>query len=303
MLRTFGERKTGGMPVILREWLTPAVCSTLERIEGEWEELHLRVGRACSVTVGGENRRIPLLFSQDEMDALILRLCDGSLYAHRNSIHNGYLMLPGGIRVGLCGQAVAEFDQHLSDTKNIDAVCIRFPRALRWVGESLDDRIRAVFPRGTLIYSPPGVGKTTLLRALAYRFSRGECGIRVVIADSRRELEDGGFSSDAMISIISGYPKGRDIEIATRSLSPQMIVCDEIGNEREARAILEAAACGVPVIASAHAAGVSQLIRRPGMDLLHTNGIFGLYVGLKRDAGARECQYTVTTWEEAECWE
>ena len=185
--------------------------------------------------------------------------------------------------------------------RNIDAVCIRFPHTLRRVGECLDDRIRAVFARGTLIYSPPGVGKTTLLRALAQRFSRGERAMRVVLADSRRELADGEFSSDTMISVLSGYPKGKDIEIATRSLNPQMIVCDEIGNEREARAILSAAACGVPVIASVHGDNLSQLIRRPGVDLLHANGVFGLYVGLTRGLGGRDYKYQLTAWEDAGC--
>ncbi len=301
MLRTCRERKTGGMPAMLQEWLPLSICSVLKCIEGEWEELHLRVGRACSVTVGGENRRIPLSFDREDMDALILRLCDESLYAHRDSINNGYLSMTGGIRIGLCGQAVTEGDEQLSDMRNIDAICIRFPHALRWVGECLDDRIRSVFSRGTLIYSPPGVGKTTLLRALAHRFSRGERGLRVVLADSRRELADGEFSSDTMISVLSGYPKGRDIEIAIRSLSPQMIVCDEIGNEREARAILGAAACGVPVIASVHADNLSQLIRRPGIDLLHANGVFGLYVGLTRGIGTRDYNYQLTAREDAEC--
>ena len=125
--------------------------------------------------------------------------------------------------------------------------------------------------------------------------------MRVVLADSRRELADGEFPTDSMISVLSGYPKGRDIEIATRSLSPQMIVCDEIGNECEARAILGATACGVPVIASVHADNLSQLIRRPGIDLLHANGVFGLYVGLTRGIGTRDYNYQLTAWEDAGC--
>lgn len=306
MLRTDAMVVTNksGMPLVVREWLPPSACAVLSQITGEWEELHLRVGRACSVTVAGENRRVEFTFGRDEMDNLILKLCDGSLYAHRDSITRGYLTLAGGIRVGLCGQAHTERSdgkEEILGVRDIDALCIRFPHSLRRVGMELDERIRATFPCGTLIYSPPGVGKTTLIRALAHRFSCGPDALRVVVADSRRELDDGGFSSDAMISVLSGYPKGMDVEIATRSLNPQLIVCDEIGNEKEAKSLIEAANCGVPVVATAHGECLARLLRRPGFDLLHRYGVFGLYVGLSREKGAREYRYHLTPWEEAGC--
>ena len=293
-----------GMPSIVRNWLSPSACAVLSQVMGEWEELHLRVGRACSVTVAGENRRVELSFGRSEMDALILQLCDGSLYAHRDSINRGYLTLAGGIRVGLCGQAYterAEGKEEILGVRDIDALCIRFPHPLRRVGFALDEHIRAAFPCGTLIYSPPGVGKTTLLRALSHRFSCGHDALRVVMADSRGELDDGGFSSDAMISVLSGYPKGMDVEIATRALNPQLIVCDEIGNEKEARSLVEAANCGVPVIATTHGECLARLLRRPGFDLLHRHGVFGLYVGLSRERGAKEYRYVLTPWEKAGC--
>lgn len=306
MLRTERDATlgAGGMPAIVREWLSPSACMALSRVMGEWEELHLRVGKACSVTVSGENRRVGFSLEQKEMDALLLQLCGGSLYAHKESISKGYLSLPGGIRVGLGGQAYVELSpagEQVLGVRNIDALCIRFPHPLRQIGCELDGDIRASFPRGTLIYSPPGVGKTTLLRALAQRFACGQEGLRVVIADTRCELDDGNFSSDAMISVLSGYPKGLDVEIATRSLNAQLIICDEIGNEKEAKSILEAANCGIPVIATAHAAHISQLVRRPGFDLLHKNGVFALYVGLFRATGSRKFRYDITAWEDLVC--
>ena len=293
---------SSGMPTVLRKWLSPHACLVLSGVRGEWEELHLRVGRACSVTVGGENRRVDLTWSREDMDALVVRLCDGSLYAHRESINLGYIAPGDGIRVGICGRAFFEMQEsgtQLLGVRNIDALCFRFPRPLRSVGRCLAARLRTDFPAGALIYAPPGVGKTTLLRALAEQFSRGEYALRVAVVDSRCELDDGGFSDEALLTFLSGYPKGQGIEIAARSMSAQLILCDEIGNADEARAVLAAANCGVPVIATAHARSVKQLLCRPGFDLLHRAAVFGSYVGIARIAGERDYRYHITAWEDA----
>ena len=292
------RERTGGMPPLVRRWLSPNLCECLEVVEGEWEELHLRVGRDASVTVGGENRRVNVQLTREEMEALVIRLCDGSLYAHRESINRGFLTLGGGIRVGLCGRALVEGEGVLA-VREIDALCIRFPHAMRWVGIELLPLIRQGFPRGILLYSPPGVGKTTLLRALAYHFSKGDMALRTAVVDSRCELDDAGFDSSCHICFLSGYPKEMGIEIAVRSMNAQLVLCDEIGNPREAEALLAAANCGVPVIATAHASSVAQLLSRPGFDILHRAGVFARYVGLSRRSGGKDYEYHITDSEGA----
>ena len=272
--------KGTGMPREIREWLPPHLVYAFADVGGQWEELHLRVGRCSSVTVGGQNRRVDVCLEQAEMDALLLKLCKGSLYAHRHSINQGYLALDGGIRVGVCGRACpGEEGDGLLAVRDVDALCIRFPRPMRAVGGELVPRLREDFPQGALIYAPPGVGKTTLLRALAEHFAGGEAPMRVCLVDSRCELNDGRFSPSACLSLLSGYPKGQGIEIASRSMNAQLILCDEIGNEREAEALMAAANCGVPIIATAHANSVERLLFRPGFDLLHRAGVFASYIG------------------------
>lgn len=144
-----------------------------------------------------------------------------------------------------------------------------------------------------LIYAPPGIGKTTLLRTIAIEASSGVNALRTVVVDTREEL---GYTLDGerlMIDILIGYPRQVGIEIAVRSLGAQLIICDEIGGPQDARAILSASNCGVPLVASAHASSVEELLHRPSLKLLHSAEVFGCYVGILRDrCGGFEYRFT-----------
>lgn len=292
------QANTEHIPSVLTEWLPQRILLALSRETGRWDELHLRVGRACTVTVSGENRYLNVTITAEEMEALLMRLCEGSLYAHRESLLEGYIALKGGIRVGVCGQAMlADGGGRLLGVRAVDTLCIRFPHPLRGLGDGIAAEIRRCFPLGTLVFAPPGEGKTCLLRSLAARFSGGDAPLRVALVDTRRELDDGGFDDTLCLSVLSGYPKGLGIEIATRTMNAQLIICDEIGAD-EASAVVQAANCGVPVIASAHAATVEGVIYRPNMRALHEAAVFGQYVRIHRRGDSRDFGYDVTRWEE-----
>lgn len=262
------------------------------------EEIRLRIDHACSVMENGTNIPLPsLCWTRADMETLLLAACDGSPYAYRTCMDRGYLPLRGGVRIGICGTVGNTSDADGSHLQHVDSVNIRIPARFPGVGQGILPTVRAAFPRGTLIYAPPAVGKTTLLRALTSALSCGQNAMRVVLVDSRRELDDGAFSRDAALDILSGYPKREGIEIAARTLGAQVIVCDELGSG-EARAVLSATLCGVPLIASAHAANLRQLLARPELRMLHGAGTFGCYVGLLRAAAGADYAYTVTPWEE-----
>jgi stage III sporulation protein AA len=120
------------------------------------------------------------------------------------------------------------------------------------------------------------------LRSLAVLLSSGKDAKRVSVIDTRGELAYSLDSPTLCIDLLSGYPKHVGLTLASRTLGPEVMICDEIGSRAEAEAICEAHNCGVPLIATAHASSVRELLGRAGMGMLHRAGTFGAYVGIRR---------------------
>ena len=116
---------------------------------------------------------------------------------------------------------------------------------------------------------------------------------RTVVIDTRGELSFSTEGEDLCLDVLSGYPRRLGIEIATRCLNAEVIICDEIGDYEEAMSLVASHNCGVPLIASAHAKSVDQLLMRTGLRLLHEAKIFGAYVGVSRDR-ANNFEYDIT---------
>ncbi len=288
------------LPIPLCREIDAALCDG--RVSGRRiEEIRIRSGRRTYLTVGGYGEKRNLLLNtallEEEVSDVLQRMCDGSLYAYGESIVKGYITLGGGIRVGVCGRARVE-DGKILGVCDISALNIRLPclRIERSCG--ILRRIRETVMRGdgVLIYSPPAQGKTTLLRSLSYELSSGAQPLRVALVDSREEI--GGFlqENSLCLDVLSGYPQAEGIRIATAFMNPQVIICDEIGSEADARAIAQAQNSGVPLIASAHGSSVESIFKRDGMKYLHNVGAFGLYVGVRIGVGGFE--YRVSNREE-----
>ena len=266
------------------------------------EEIRLRAAGRCSLTTERGNVFLRTELAAKELDDVLARMCGYSLYAHKETINSGYLTLEGGIRVGICGRAAIS-DGSIFGVYDISALNIRLPSPIRSLGEPVCRLIRGMCgSAGVLIYSPPGVGKTTLLRSVAYNMSSGAEPWRVALIDTRGELGCFEELRGASMDVLSGYPKGVGIEIAARTMNPQLMVCDEIGGEGEAKAIASAQNCGVPLLASAHGDSIRGLLRRSEIYSLHMAGIFGAYVRIERVADRRDYRYTFTTAEEADAF-
>ena len=246
------------------------------------EEMRLHSDRFATVTSRGKNYFTQTVMSSLELQELLQKMCKHSLYAYAENINQGYLTLADGIRVGICGTAAIKNGQVIG-VNDVTGLIIRIPHVMSVNSTPVTDCLyRLQGLGGVLIYAPPGIGKTTLLRAVIAEISSPFYGWRTVVVDTRRELGYSLSDKSLLINLLVGYPRQIGIEIAVRSLGARLVVCDEIGNPEESTAILAAANSGVPLLASAHAASLSELLRRPAIRELHRAGIFGAYVGIER---------------------
>lgn len=295
-----------GFPTdLLPPRLTARLLEAVRGESGVIEEIRLRAGRRASLTVGGRNLMTEAVLEGEELSAILTRMCGGSLYAYSQSIREGYLTLPDGVRVGVVGRAVCE-EGRIIGVCEITGLSIRLPHRHGHMGRSICRLLRELnqgrsAPRGVLIYAPPGEGKTTLLRAVAAGLS-GEDGqppLRTVVVDTRGELgfEIGGRG--LCLDILRGYPRAQGVEIATRILSAQVIICDELGDTRDITSLVSSHHGGVPLVASAHGGSPEELLGTAGLRLLHEAGLFGAYVGIRRN-GLGGFTYCVTSRAEAD---
>ena len=285
-----GRTVTDALPAVVMRALPYRLSDEIRRttLGCRIEEIRMRAGRRCSLVVSGKNLMLDTVLDRAELESVLEGMCQGSLYAFSDTINQGYISLPDGVRVGVCGRAGCEGDRIIG-IYEVSSLSVRIPHKSRPQGEEIC-RLLDSFERtqGVLIYSPPGIGKTTLLRSVALMLSsgawrEGAAPLRTVVIDTRGELAFANEGRDLCLDVLSGYPRRRGIEIATRCLNAEVIICDEIGDYEEAMSLVASHNCGVPLIASAHAGSVEQLLSRTGLRLLHEAKIFGAYVGIERD--------------------
>ena len=273
-----------------------------ERIQAEIQEIRIRKNMAMALVKRGQtvflsNKGTTGIFERGEMcvvseqqvEETFRAVCGYSLHSHMNDIASGFVTIEGGHRVGICGTAVLE-NGKITGQKNISSLNVRIAREFKGSADALMSCFRGGL-KSVLIVGRPSSGKTTILRDMARQLSNGSLGkyYRVAVVDERGELgamlrgtpqNDVGLNTD----ILNCFPKAHGILQALRTLSPDVIICDEVGSSDECMAMLDGLNSGVKFIASAHAADEDELRSRRGIDLLLQNGVFERLAFLK-DSG------------------
>ena len=248
---------------------------------GELSEIRIRAAGRSSVICGGEYIPLFTTLCPEDLKEVVDKLTEGSLYAKRDIMASGYLLMNEGIRIGICG--CARYDGgELVGVSEPSSLVFRIPTGSCAFADELFSIFREGVGAGLMIYSPPGVGKTTALRALA-GYIGGELSKRVCIVDERCEFSVGDYEK-CEVDVLRGYKRRAGIEIATRTLSPDVIIIDEIGAD-DAEGIAEVARSGIPLIASAHAGSYSELLSRQSLRPLFACSAFDVFVGISRESG------------------
>ena len=279
------------MDAILKKILPPSVCSALSYLS-EDKVYELRLRGTVSVNYGGAyyylseggltgDYRQALVTSPILIEEILMRAAQHSIYAVNDQICGGFLSLAGGYRIGIAGEVVMNGGE-IKTVKGFGSLTLRIPHEIKGCCDRIYDK---VVNRGLncLIVSPPGLGKTTLLRDFARRLGTASPINNVLIVDERSELAsmvggkpqlDVGVNTDIICNCTKEYAFSK----ALRAMRPDIIITDEIFGDEDLAAVENAVRSGVRVLASVHADNMDNLICKRGFAEAVNNRLFNTYV-------------------------
>lgn len=298
------------LPDPVRNRLAKLSSSEIQRIE----EIRLRIGRPVEVVIDNQSFFLDegQRFSKEEGTILMNRLSMHSLYTLEEEMRRGYITIKGGHRVGIAGKVVLD-GGNVKHIRDITSFNIRIARQIFGAANNvLPILIDKGQVKSTLIISPPQCGKTTLIRDIARQLSYGTKGFpgkKVSIVDERSEIagcvngipqKDVGPRTDVM----DGCPKAEGMMMMIRSMSPDVLIADEIGRPEDSYALEEAIHAGIAVITTVHGKNLKDVMRRPVLSRLAQSGVFQRYLVLGRqprvgtitsmyDENLAECRFRV----------
>ncbi len=258
-------------------------------------EIRLRSGQPIVVCYGGkyyfltqkgisEESGDAIVLTQDEIEYVIVRATEYSLYSMNNYLIGGYITVNGGIRIGVCGECVYN-EKKIVTIKSFTSLNIRLPHAVNGCGDIARSFImQDGFVHNALIVAPPGRGKTTILRDLCKTLS-SEKILNVLLIDERSEIAsiyngrayyDVGLTTDVIFNTDKKYA----FEYAVRSMRPDIIITDELISEEDCSSIIQATSSGVSVVASIHAGSVAELKTKPALKKLIESKLISRYIFL-----------------------
>ena len=226
-------------------------------------EIRLRVGENVVVYQGICEYVFPYVVLKEDLISILKNVSSNSIYSVQQDINKGFVTIEGGHRIGVVGEIVLK-DDKINNIKNISSMNIRIAKEHKGISDAIIDKvIQDGYVLNTIILSPPLCGKTTLLRDLVRNISNG--GKNVCIVDVRGEIAPMNMSKSILdigkrTDVISGGKKDLGINIAVRSMAPDVVAVDEIGSKEDAEALKYLARSGVSFLATMHGDSLKDIL-------------------------------------------
>ena len=236
-------------------------------------EIRLRINSPPELISAGKSRWLERNISREDLQYTVNAASRYSPWAAATSAH-GYITAEGGHRIGLCGEVVIH-NGNITGISKITSLCIRVAGDFPGIAAGLEKLSGSI-----LIIGAPGWGKTTLLRDLIRQRSQKE---KICVVDERGELFPMKMEWGKCVDVLSGCEKKKGIPMLLRTMGPDTIAVDEITEPEDVRALIHSANCGVKLLATAHAASVTDLRNRSIYRPLLDNHLFDALVILNRN--------------------
>lgn len=258
----------------------------------EMEEIRIRINRPIEVAIKGKPLFLPYVVKEEDSIQLLNKISHFSIYAIEEELKRGYITISGGHRIGLAGKVILE-NGEVKAIRDVSSFNIRIAREKIGIADRLTKYIYEDGWLHTMIIGPPQTGKTTLLRDFARIISGGNSRflpLKVGIVDERSEIAGSvngvpQLTFGPRVDVLDACPKAEGMMMMVRSMSPDILVVDEIGRQEDCNAMMEAIHAGIKLIMTTHGNSLDEVRNRPILKPLIDVGIFQRYIELNRQEG------------------